>query len=242
MGDLITANLYKLRRGMDSFIADDYYTEGCPKLEIKLDVRLDPSKNAQKMYKLYGKAKTAKAVLTEQIAIWEKELVYLDSVRSFLDRAESEQDLIDIRDELYRAGYAAKMRGYKPQKKLKLRPMQYKTSGGYPLLVGRNNIQNDELTFRLAEKEDIWFHVKDLPGSHVILVTDGDEPSEKDYTEAAAAAAYYSKASGDLVAVDYTKVKNVKKPQGAKPGYVIYKTNYTAFVRPECKLEEIKNG
>ena len=242
MGDLITANLYRIRRGMESFIADDYYTEGCPKLEIKLDGRLDPSKNAQKMYKLYNKAKTAKAVLTEQIAIWEKELVYLDSVRAFLDRAESEQDLIDIRDELYRAGYASKMRGYKPQKKLKLRPMQFKTSGGYPLLVGRNNIQNDELTFRVAEKDDVWFHVKDLPGSHVILVTDGEEPSETDYTEAAAAAAHFSKASGDLVAVDYTKVKNVKKPQGAKPGFVIYKTNYTAFVRPECKLEEIKNG
>ena len=240
--DLITANIYHLSRGMESFRTVDYYDESCPEIEIKLDPRLDPSRNAQRMYKLYNKCKTAKEVLTEQIAIWERELSYLDSVRAFLDRAETEQDLVDIRDELYRSGYASKLRGYKPQKQVKLRPMQYKTSGGYPLLVGRNNIQNDELTFRIAEKEDIWFHVKDIPGSHVIMVTDGEEPSEKDYTEAAALAAYYSKATGDLVAVDYTKVKNIKKPQGAKPGFVIYKTNYTAYVRPCCELEEIKNG
>ena len=240
--DLITANIYQLSRGMESFRTVDYYDESCPEIEIKLDPRLDPSRNAQRMYKLYNKCKTAKEVLTEQIAIWERELSYLDSVRAFLDRAETEQDLVDIRDELYRSGYASKLRGYKPQKQVKLRPMQYKTSGGYPLLVGRNNIQNDELTFRIAEKEDIWFHVKDIPGSHVIMVTDGEEPSEKDYTEAAELAAYYSKATGDLVAVDYTKVKNIKKPQGAKPGFVIYKTNYTAYVRPCCELEEIKNG
>ena len=241
-GDLITANIYRLKRGMESFTAVDYTEESCPEIEIKLDTRLDPSKNAQRMYKLYNKCKTAKEVLTEQIATWERELLYLESVRAFLERAESEQDLVDIRDELYRSGYAAKLRGYKPQKNVKLRPMQYKTSGGYPLLVGRNNLQNDELTFRLAEKDDIWFHVKDIPGSHVIMVTDGEEPSETDYTEAAALAAYYSKATGDLVAVDYSKVKNIKKPQGAKPGFVIYKTNYTAFVKPSCELEEYKNG
>ena len=241
-GDLITANIYKLRRGMESFSAVDYTDESCPTIQIKLDSRLDPSKNAQRMYKLYNKCKTAKSVLTEQIEIWERELLYLESVRSFLERAESEQDLIDIRDELYRSGYASKMKDYKPQKKMKLRPMQYKTSGGYPLFVGRNNLQNDELTFRIAEKQDIWFHVKDIPGSHVIMVTDGEEPSEVDYTEAAALAAYYSKATGDSVAVDYTRVKNIKKPQGAKPGFVIYKTNYTAFVTPSNKVEEIKNG
>lgn len=236
--DLITANIYRLERGMESFKTVDYYEEDCPEIEIKLDPCLDPSKNAQKMYKLYNKCKTAKEILTEQISIWEKELLYLESVRAFLDSAESEQDLVDIRDELYRSGYASKMRGYKPTKSVKLRPKKYKTSGGYPLLVGRNNLQNDELTFRIAEKDDVWFHVKDIPGSHVIMVTDGDEPSERDYTEAAELAAYYSKATGDLVAVDYTKVKNIKKPQGAKPGFVIYKTNYTAFVKPKCELEE----
>ena len=241
-GDLITANIYRLERGMECFVAVDYYDEACPEIEIKLDPRLDPSHNAQRMYKLYNKSKTAKEVLTQQIDTWERELIYLESVRAFLDRAESEQDLVEIRDELYRAGYASKLAGYKPQKQSKLRPMQYKTSGGYPLLVGRNNVQNDELTFRIAEKQDIWFHVKDIPGSHVIMVTDGEEPSERDYTEAAELAAYYSKATGDLVAVDYTSVKNVKKPQGAKPGFVIYKTNYTAYVKPTLSVEEIKNG
>ena len=240
-GDLITANIYSLKRGMTSFRTVDYYDESCPEVEIKLDSRLHPSRNAQRFYKMYNKCKNAKKVLSEQIEIWERELLYLESVRAFLDRAESEQDLIDLRDELYRSGYAAKMRGYKPQKQTKLRPIKYQTTGGYPLLVGRNNLQNDELTFKIAEKGDLWFHVKDLPGSHVIMVCDGEEPSEADYTEAAALAAYHSKATGDLIAVDYTRVKNIKKPQGAKPGYVIYKTNFTAYVRPK-KLEEIKNG
>ena len=241
-GDLITANIYRLRRGMESFAAVDYTDEACPKITVELDTRLDPSKNAQRMYKLYNKCKTAKEVLTSQIATWERELSYLESVGSFLERAESEQDLVDIRDELYGAGYASKMRGYKPQKRIKPRPMQYKSSGGYLLLVGRNNLQNDEVTFRIAEKEDIWFHVKDIPGSHVIMVTDGEEPGEADYTEAASLAAYYSKATADLVAVDYTKVKNIKKPQGSKPGFVIYKTNYTAYVKPSLLVEEVKNG
>ena len=115
--------------------------------------------------------------------------------------------------------------------------MEFRTGGGYKLLVGRNNIQNDRLTFKIAEKGDLWFHTKDIPGSHVIMVTDGDEPSERDYTEAAEAAAYFSQATGDLVAVDYTYVKNLKKPQGAKPGFVIYKTNYTAYVKPKAPKE-----
>ncbi len=231
-GDLITANLYRLSRGMENFTAVDYYDENCPEIEIKLDSRLSPSQNAQRMYKLYGKAKTAKAILTEQIAIWEKELVYLESVRAFLDNAESEEDLTEIREEMYRSGYSSKLRDYRPQKNMKLRPIEYKTSGGYTLLVGRNNIQNDRLTMKTASKDDIWFHVKDMPGSHVILVTDGEEPSERDYTEAAAVALVHSKAEGaDMFPVDYTRVKNIKKPSGSKPGFVTYKTNYTAYVK-----------
>ena len=119
--------------------------------------------------------------------------------------------------------------------------MQYETSGGYTVLVGKNNIQNDNLTFKLAAKDDIWFHVKDMPGSHVIMQTGGEEPSERDYTEAAEMAAYFSKATAGPVAVDYTKVKNVKKPAGSKPGFVIYKTNYTAYVSPK-NPEDSKNG
>lgn len=230
--DLITANLYRLERGMASFRTVDYYDESCPEIEIKLDPRLTPSQNAQKMYKLYNKCKTAKTVLTEQIKLWESELRYLDSVRQFLSRAECEQDVIEIRDELYRSGYASRLRGYVPPKKITSTPIRLVTGGGWELIVGRNNLQNDSLTFKVAGKGDLWFHTKDIPGSHVILLCDGEEPSEQDYTEAAAVAAKYSKATGDLVAVDYTRVKNIKKPQGAKPGFVIYKTNYTAFVRP----------
>ncbi len=236
-GDLITANLYRLERGMTSFTTVDYYDESCPEIAIELNPMLSPSQNAQKAYKLYNKCKTAKEVLTEQIKLWEAELEYLDSVSAFLDRAECEQDLIEIREELYGAGYASRLRGYKPQKQIKPRPMEFKTSGGYRLLVGRNNIQNDRLTFKIADKSDIWFHTKDIPGSHVIMVTGGEEPSERDYTEAAEIAAHFSQATGDLVAVDYTHVKNIKKPQGAKPGFVIYKTNYTAFVKPKAPKE-----
>jgi predicted ribosome quality control (RQC) complex YloA/Tae2 family protein len=134
------------------------------------------------------------------------------------------------------------MKGYKPQKKSKLRPMKFVTSSGYTLLVGRNNLQNDELTFKIAEKGDLWFHVKDLPGSHVIMLASGEEPSEIDYTEACEIAAYYSKATLDVVAVDYTRVKNIKKPPASKPGFVTYKTNYTAYAKRVCRLTEIKNG
>ncbi len=240
--DLITANLYRLERGMESFRTVDYYNEGCPEIEIKLDTRLSPSQNAQKLYKQYNKCKTAKIVLAEQIEIWEGELRYLESVKQFLSRAECEQDVIEIRDELYRSGYASKLRGYVPPKKIASTPHKFITSGGYELLVGRNNIQNDNLTFKTAGKGDLWFHVKDIPGSHVIMLCNGEEPSEQDYTEAAAVAAKYSKATGDLVAVDYTRVKNIKKPGGSKPGFVIYKTNYTAFVRPATdeQIERMK--
>ena len=238
IGDLITANLYMIPRGASSFLCVDYYSEDCPEIEIELDSRLSPSANAQKMYKLYNKAKTAKRVLTEQIAIWEKELLYLESVTAFLDNAECEQDINDIRDELYASGYASRMRSYKPKSNSKPKPITMTTSGGFKLYIGRNNIENDKLTFKLAEKGDLWFHTKDIPGSHVIMVTDGKEPSLQDYTEACEIAAGYSKAKGESVAVDYTFVKNIKKPSGAKPGFVIYKTNYTAFVKPKKKIGE----
>ena len=134
------------------------------------------------------------------------------------------------------------MRSYKPPKQIKSSPHKFVTSGGYPILVGRNNVQNDKLTLKTASRHDIWFHTKDIPGSHVIMITGGDEPSEQDYTEAAEIAAYFSQAKGENIAVDYTKVANIKKPQGAKPGFVIYKTNYTAFVSPmqKEKLEQMR--
>ncbi len=237
--DLITANIYAIKRGDKVLRCVDYYDEECPTVEIELDTRLSPSSNAQRLYKLYNKSKKAKIVLKEQIEIWERELVYLDSVKAFLDKAECEDDLNEIREELYRSGYSARLNGYKPNKKFKMKPLELKTSGGYTVYVGRNNIQNEYLTFKLASKSDIWFHAKDNPGSHVILITNGEEPGEADYTEAAELAAYYSKAGTGPVAVDYTAVKNVKKVPGAKPGFVIYKTNYTAYVTPR---RSVQNG
>lgn len=244
IGDLITANLYQLSRGMGEISLVDYYDENCPTVTITLDTRLSPAQNAQRYYKLYNKAKNAKVILAQRIVEWEEELVYLESVADFLLRATCEQDMIDIRDELYRSGYASRMKGYAPSKVSKSKPIEYTTSGGYRLLVGKNNTQNDYLTFKVASKGDLWFHVKDMPGSHCILLCDGEEPSELDYTEAASVAAYHSKATGAPVAVDYTRVKNIRKPTGAKPGYVIYKTNYTAFVTPSCDIgrKEENNG
>ena len=240
--DLITTNLYALKRGMTEFSVVDYYDEACPTVKIELDSRLSPTQNAQRLYKQYNKCKTAKVVLAEQIVKWETELKYLETVSAFLERAETEQDLAEIREELFRSGYASKMKGYKSPKQLKNDFMKFKTSGGYTVLVGRNNIQNDKLTMKTAEKWDVWFHTKDIPGSHVILVTNGEEPSERDYTEAAEIAARFSKASGTNVLVDYTEVRNIKKPGGSKPGFVTYKTNYSAVVNPisdEC-LEKLK--
>ncbi len=236
-GDLITANLFRIPRGAESVCVVDYYDESCPTVEIKLDKRLSATANAQRLYKQYNKAKTARRVLAEQIELWEGELRYLESVSAFLEAAESEADIADIRDELYASGYGSRMRGYKPRPNTKPRPIVMTTSGGFTLLVGRNNVENDRLTLKVARKEDLWFHAKDYPGSHVILVTEGREPSDTDYTEACQIAAGYSKASSQTVAVDYTRVKNIKKPQGARAGFVTYKTNYTAFVRPRKTLD-----
>ena len=240
--DLITSNLYALKRGMTEFSAIDYYDESCPTVKIALNSRLSPTQNAQRLYKQYNKCKTAKIVLAEQIIKWEAELKYLETVSAFLERAETEQDLAEIREELFRSGYASKMRGYKSPKQLKSDFMKFRTSGGYTVLVGRNNIQNDKLTMKTAEKCDIWFHTKDIPGSHVVLITGGEEPGEIDYTEAAEIAARFSKASGTNISVDYTEVRNIKKPGGSKPGFVTYKTNYSAVVNPmsDDKLEELK--
>ena len=236
-GDLIIANLYRLRRGDRIVSLIDYTVDPPAEVTVELDPRLSPSDNAERFYKHYRKAKTAKGILTEQIARCRDEIEYLASVESFLDRAETEQDLTDIRDELYRAGYASRMKNYAPSKQNKpSKPTETVTPGGYRVLIGRNNLQNDHLTFRVAARNDLWFHAKGVPGSHVILLCNGEEPSAEDYTFAASLAAGYSKANvagGATVPVDYTRVSNVKKPAGARPGFVIYKTNYTAFVLPE---------
>ncbi len=238
--DLITASIYMIKRGMESFEAFDYTTDPPQAVTVELDSRLSPSQNAQRMYKYYNKAKSAAAHLTTLIEEAQSELEYIESVQTFLERAESEEDLNEIRSELYNSGYGSRLKNYTPPKQLKSRPMEFVSDTGYRILCGRNNLQNELLTFRVASKGDLWFHAKGVPGSHVILLCDGEEPSELDYTQAAEIAAYYSKANGSPVAVDYTRVKNVKKPSGARTGYVIYKTNYTAYVEAKLSLEQKK--
>ena len=238
--DLITANIYMIKRGMASFEAFDYTLDPPKAVTVELDTRLSPSQNAQRMYKYYNKAKSAALHLTTLIDEAQSELEYIESVQAFLERAESEEDLNEIRSELYNSGYGSRLKNYTPPKQLKSRPMEFVSDTGYRILCGRNNLQNELLTFRVASKGDLWFHAKGVPGSHVILLCDGEEPSELDYTQAAEIAAYYSKANGSPVAVDYTRVKNVKKPSGARTGYVIYKTNYTAYVEAKLSLEQKK--
>ncbi len=232
-GDLIIANIYMLSRGMEFFECTDYCSDGCPTVRVELNPRLTPAQNAQRMYKLYNKSKNTKKYLTEQIAQARAELSYIESVEVFFRNAERESDLLEIREELRISGYGKKFKSQASQKNKKAELTEYKTSGGYRLLCGRNNMQNDYLTFKLAGKSDLWFHAKGMAGSHVILICNGEEPSERDYTEAAACAAYYSSADRNtMVEVDYTRVKNIKKPPQAKPGYVIYHTNYSAYVMP----------
>ena len=235
MGDLITANMYQLKRGMTVVKVIDYYDEEMPEVEITLDPRLSPSQNAQSYYKKYNKAKNAERELTLQIAAAREELAYIDSVADALERAVGQSELDEIRRELQGAGYGAKIRKVTAQKPVKTKPLEYTTSGGYRLLCGKNNLQNEHITHRVAGKSDWWFHVKNAPGSHVVMFLDGrEEPSAKDFTEAASLAAYHSSlADGESVAVDYTEIRYIKKPVGGKPGFVTYTTYWTAYVTPK---------
>lgn len=235
-GDLITGNIYRLSRGMETAELENYYEEACPTVSIPLDKRLTPQQNAQKYYKKYTKSKTAEVELAKQIKLAEAELEYIYTVFDSLTRAESESDILEIREELHGSGYASRMKNYSPKKMSAPKLMEFKSSGGYRILCGKNNHQNDYLTTRLASKQDYWFHVKNQPGSHCVMFTEGEEPSERDFTEAAIIAAHYSKVSeGVNVAVDYTLIKNIRKPGGSKPGFVTYGTNYTAYVTPDEK-------
>ncbi len=236
-GDLITANIYRLSRGDTRVVFDDYERmreDGTfEQIEVTLDNRLSPSANAQRYYKRYNKAKTAKVELSRQIELGENELAYLYTVFEALTRAESPADLLEIRDELYRSGYASRMKNYTAHKSHNPTVMQFRTPDGMKVLCGKNNVQNEYITHKLAEKHDYWFHAKNTPGSHVLLVTEGREPTDLDFTTAAEIAAHYSKAEGANIAVDYLLAKHVKKPAGAKPGFVIYHTNWTAYVTPD---------
>ena len=235
--DLISANLYRLHKGDTEAVLEDFYEPDCPTIHIALDVRLTPPQNAQKYYQAYKKACTAEKILTEQIAKGREELAYLDSVLDALSRAESENDLEQLRAELAEQGYLRLLRRKgKPPKCLP--PMEFTASDGTRILVGRNNRQNDQLTLKTANKNDIWLHTQNIPGSHVILETGGKEPSQKVLEEAAQLAAYHSKARDSAqVPVDYCAVRCVKKPAGAKPGMVIFSNQHTLYVKPEQRCQ-----
>ena len=239
LGDILTANLYAVKRGQTKLRAADFYDPDMKEIEIPLNPAISPQQNAAKFYKDYQKAKTAEKILTEQIAKGEQELLYLASVLDALTRAESARDLQEIRAELVSGGY---LRETDRKKRMKLppsRPMRFMSSDGFPIFVGRSNRQNDELTTKLAAKTDVWLHVQKIPGSHVIIETNGRTPPDQTVTEAMQLAAYYSQArGGQNVPVDYTPVKFVKKPAGAKPGMVIYTTYQTAVVTPDAALCE----
>ena len=238
LGDILTSNLHRMSRGERTLRAMDFYDPEGKEIDIPLDPLLTPQQNAAKYYKDYNKAKNAEHFLTEQIAKGEKELYYLESVLEEVGRAEGERDLQEIRQELTDTGYLRPNRGgKKPEKRLTSRPMEFRSTAGLRISVGRNNSQNDQLTCRMAGKGDLWLHTQKIHGAHVILWTEGREPDLQSVSEAAQLAAWFSQArEGKNVPVDYTPARYVKKPGGARPGMVVYETYSTAYVTPEEAL------
>ncbi len=237
LGDLLTSNLYALEKGMRTVRLSDYYDPEGREVDILLDPLLTPQQNAAKYYKEYNKAKTAERVLGEQIEKGRGELTYLDSVLESIHLAEGERDLLEIRQELTETGYLR--RGDKAAKRMKTasKPMEFRSTAGLRISVGKNNAQNDLLTAKLAGKGDLWLHTQKIHGSHVILWTGGEAPDAKSVEEAAVLAAWFSQGrEGKKVPVDYTPVKYVKKPAGARPGMVVYTTYQTAYVDPDGEL------
>ena len=237
LGDILTSNLYALSKGMGTVRLTDYYDPEGREVDIPLDPLLTPQQNAAKYYKEYNKAKTAEVVLGEQIEKGKRELEYLDSVLEAIVLAEGERDLAEIRQELTDTGYLR--RGAKAAKRMKVaaKPMEFRSTAGLRISVGKNNTQNDLLTAKQAGKGDLWLHTQKIHGSHVILWTEGRTPDAGSIEEAAKLAAWFSQArDGKKVPVDYTPVKYVKKPAGAKPGMVVYTTYQTAYVDPDGEL------
>ena len=229
-GDLITANIYRLRRGDSEAALEDYETGKT--VTVPLDKRLTPAANAQVYYKKYAKTKSARAHLSEQIRLAEEESAYLSSVADAMTRVSTEKELSEIRAELSAAGFASGLKKNTSKSQVKPSYLTFRTSGGYTVYCGKNNIANDWLTFKKADRHDWWFHAKGVPGSHVIMECAGrEEPSAEDFTQACMIAAAYSSLSEQKNAeIDYTEVRYVKKPPQAKPGYVIYHTNWSAAV------------
>lgn len=237
--ELVTANIYRMKKGDRELRCEDYYEPDCPEIVIPLDVLKTPQQNAAAMYKEYNKLKSAKEHLTVLVAQGEAQLDYLNSVMSELQCAESEKDLADIRLELIASGYDRKAKAVKKERLRPQQPLRFVTDDGLEVLVGRSNIQNDELTTKLARRTDYWLHTQKVHGSHAILCCDGLEPPQRSIEQAACIAAYYSQGrdSGKLP-VDYTMVRFVRKPSGALPGKVIYTDYRTIIIESDENLAE----
>ncbi|NLL46108.1 MAG: fibronectin/fibrinogen-binding protein [Clostridiales bacterium] len=237
IGDIITANIHNMKTGLSSVRLNDFYSEDNREIEIKLDPLRSPQQNAAKYYKDYTKAKSAERHLTEQIEKGEAELHYLESVLDELSRASAEKDVVEIRQELQKMGYLRAKSGGKREKVVRSKPLRFISSSGFQILVGKNNTQNDELTFKTAGRFDLWLHTQKIHGSHVVVFLEGRELDDRTLEEAAILAAYFSQASeGQKVPVDYTLIKHVKKPPHAKPGMAVYTDYRTIFVTPDEKI------
>ena len=233
LGDIVTANIHKIVKGQTILQAEDFYDEEMKVIDIPISPILSPQQNAAKFYKDYAKLKNAEKELTRQIALGEEELEYLKSVLEELNRADTEAELEEIRQELQSGGYLKADAGKRKMKQAKSKPLRFESTDGYPIYVGRNNRQNDELTFKLARKDDIWCHASKVHGSHVIISCGGTTPPDDTVTQAAQLAAYYAEtAGGQNIAVDVTPVKQVKKPANGKPGMVIYHSYRTVIANP----------
>ncbi|MBQ9373622.1 MAG: NFACT family protein [Oscillospiraceae bacterium] len=237
LGDIVTANLHRIDRGQARLTAVDFYDPEMREIEIPLNAAISPQQNAAKLYKDYNKAKHAEKFLTGQIAAGETEVEYLTSVLDALSRAETERDVSDIRAELIEGGYLRSTDRKKQMKTQPARPLEFRSSDGFQILVGRNNRQNDLLTAKMAYKTDLWLHVQKSHGSHVIIACAGAQVPDRTITEAAMLAGWYSEArQGQNVPVDLCPVRQVKKPAGAKPGMVVYENYRTVYITPDPEL------
>ena len=233
LGDILTANIHRIQKGQTKVECEDFYDETMALVEIPLSPLLSPQQNAAKFYKDYTRMKNAEKELTRQLSIAREELEYLGSVLEELNRASTDQELDEIRRELQDGGYIKSDSNKKKLKQAKLSPMRFESTDGYPIYVGRNNRQNDELTFRMARKDDLWLHASKVHGSHVIIACAGTVPPDNTITQAAQLAAYYAETGGGQnIAVDMTPVKQVKKIPNGKPGMVIYHSYKTVIANP----------
>ena len=237
LGDIVTANIHKIVKGQTMIQCEDFYDEDMTVIDIPISPILSPQQNAAKFYKDYTRMKNAEKELTKQMELGENELYYLKSVLEELNRAQTDAELEAIRQELQEGGYIRADAGKKKMKQGKVPPMRFESTDGYPIYVGRNNKQNEELTFKLARKDDIWCHASKVHGSHVIISCGGTTPPDDTITQAAQLAAYYSETSGGQnIPVDVTPVKQVKKIPNGKPGMVIYHTYKTVIANPYADI------